>query len=210
MSSFTKLSGNIIIISAPSGAGKSSIINALVCSCNDMVYSTSYTTRLPRKGEEHGKNYFFVVESEFRKMVEKKEFAEWAKVHDNYYGTSKVLLENMLKMGKTVLLELDVQGGVNIKRRYPVACMIFIMTPDLKTLEKRLVERKKDCMKTINMRLNNAKKELRSLEKYEYLVINKNLNDSVYAVRTIIKSLNYKIQKNNGYFVKHWEKIKWC
>jgi guanylate kinase len=206
MSSFTKSSGNIIIISAPSGAGKSSIINALVSSDKDMVYSISYTTRLPRRGEKNGKNYFFVIESEFMKMVEKEKFAEWAKVHGNYYGTSKVLLDSMLKMGKTILLEIDVQGGINIKRRYPCACMIFIMTPDLKTLERRLVARNKDCIKAISMRLNNAKKELGSLKKYEYLVINRNLNDSVCAVRTIIRSLNYRVQKNNGCFIKHWRK----
>ncbi|MDR3256420.1 MAG: guanylate kinase [Endomicrobium sp.] len=200
MSNPTKQLGNIIIISAPSGAGKSSISNVVVSSNKNVVYSISYTTRLPRKDEKNGKNYFFVNEAEFKKMVEEKKFVEWAKVHNNYYGTSKALLEKVLKTGKNILLEIDVQGGINIKKQYPTACMIFIMTPDLKTLENRLVARNKDCRETIDIRLNNVKKELKYLKKYEYLVINKKLNDAVNAVKTIIKSLDYRIQKNKKYF----------
>jgi guanylate kinase len=194
-------SGSIIVVSAPSGAGKTSICSAIVKSSGSVVFSISYTTRSPRQGEKNGREYFFVDESEFKKMIKEKKFVEWAKVHGNYYGTSKDLLDDVLKAGKNILLEIDVQGGINIKKQYPQACMIFVMTPDIKTLEKRLIARDKDCKKIINVRLNNAKKELKYLNKYEYLVINKQLNESIDIVKIIIKSLEYKIIKNQKYFI---------
>jgi guanylate kinase len=192
--------GNVIVVSAPSGAGKTSICSAVIDSYSDLVYSVSYTTRLPRKNEKNGKEYFFVSESVFKEMIEKDKFAEWAKVHDNYYGTSKILLDSILNTGKNILLDIDVQGGVNIKKQYSDACMIFVMTPDFKTLEKRLISRNKDPKEIIDMRLSNAKRELEYLQEYEYLVINKNLNNAVNAVKIIVKSLGYKIQKNRHYF----------
>lgn len=192
--------GGIVVISAPSGAGKTSVCSAIVKSSRSIVYSRSYTTRCPRQGEKNGREYFFVDESEFKKMIEEEKFAEWAKVHGNYYGTSKDLLDNVLETRRNILLEIDVQGGINIKKQYPQACMIFIMTPDLKTLEKRLTARDEDCKKIIDVRLSNAKKELKYLNKYEYLVINKQLNETIDTVKTIIKSLEYKIKKNQKYF----------
>ena len=130
-------------------------------------------------------------------MIKEKKFAEWAKVHGNYYGTSKTFLDGVLKAGKNVLLEIDVQGGMNIKKQYPDACMIFIMVLDFGTLKKRLISRNEDCKESgINLRLENAKKELEFAREYEYLVINENLDEAVAAVKTIIKSLEYKILKN--------------
>lgn len=196
----TVKTGNIIIVSAPSGAGKTSICNAIVKDLENTIYSISYTTRLPREGEKDGVEYFFVKEAVFKKMIKDKKFAEWAKVHSNYYGTPKSFLDKMLKNGKNIILDIDVQGGLSIKRQYPQACMIFIMTPNLKTLKKRLIDRNKDSRETINMRIENAKKELKYLDKYEYLIVNENLQDSIMAVKTIIRSLNYKIQKNKKYF----------
>jgi guanylate kinase len=192
--------GSIIVISAPSGAGKTSICNALVKNDRNIVSSISYTTRYPRQGEKNGREYFFVDKYEFKKMIKEKKFAEWAKVHGNYYGTPKKFLDSALKTGKNILLGIDVQGAINIKKQYPLVCMIFMMTPDIKTLEKRLTARDKDSKKIINMRLNNAKKELKYLNKYEYLVINKQLHKTIDAVKTIIKSLEYKIANNQKYF----------
>ncbi|MDR0800699.1 MAG: guanylate kinase [Endomicrobium sp.] len=184
--------GNIIIISAPSGAGKTTICKAVVDSSVNVEYSVSYTTRPSRKDEKNGREYFFVTRTEFVKMIEEKKFAEWAQVHGNYYGTSRTFLDGVLKTGKNVLLEIDVQGGMSIKKQYPDACMIFIMTPDLEALEKRLVSRDRDCKESINVRLENAKGELESVQEYEYLVINEKLDEAVTAVKTIIKSLEYK------------------
>ncbi|MDR1474223.1 MAG: guanylate kinase [Endomicrobium sp.] len=195
--------GNIIIVSAPSGAGKSSICDAVLASDKENItYSISYTTRSPRKGEKNGKNYFFVSEENFKKMIEEDKFVEWAKVHDNYYGTSKEFLEKVLDEGKNIILEIDVQGGIKIKNEYPDrSCMIFVMTPDFKTLEERLIARNKDCRDSINMRMINAKKELEYLPQYEYLVINKDFSIAVESVKTIIASLKYRIQKDTIYFV---------
>ncbi|GHT22893.1 guanylate kinase [Endomicrobiia bacterium] len=164
------------------------------------MYSVSYTTRCPRKDETNGGEYFFIDRTEFQKMIEEGKFAEWAKVHGNYYGTSKVFLGKMLKMKKNILMDVDIQGGMSIKKQYPGACMIFVMPPDLKTLKERLVSRNKDHKKIIKMRLGNAVEEVKSVQKYEYLVINDKLDKAVIAVKTIIKSLKYKIQKNKKYF----------
>jgi guanylate kinase len=194
--------GNIIIVSAPSGAGKSSICEAVVASDEkNIIYSVSYTTRPPRKGEKNGRDYFFVDEKSFKMMVEKGKFAEWARVHGSYYGTSQELIDKVLDAGKDVLLEIDVHGGINIKKQYPdKTCMIFIMAPDFKTLEERLIARNKDCKEAIDTRMANAKKELGYLPEYDYLIINRNLNDAVESVKIIIKSLKYKVQKNITYF----------
>lgn len=192
--------GNIIIVSAPSGAGKTSICNKIVKKDSNTVYSISYTTRKPRKGEKDGIEYFFTSETKFKKMIKEKKFIEWAKVHNNYYGTPKSFIDKTIKSGKNVLLDIDVQGGVNIKKFYNQACMIFVMTPDIKTLKERLMQRNQDSKQIIAMRLENAKKELRYLEKYEYLVINENLQESIKTVEMIIKTLDYKIQKNTKYF----------
>jgi guanylate kinase len=160
----------------------------------------SYTTRHPRKDERNGGEYFFVNKTKFKEMIEEGKFSEWAEVHGNYYGTSKVFLDKMLKTKKNILMDIDVQGGMNIKKQYPDACMIFVMPPDLKTLKERLVLRNKDHRNIIKMRLGNAAEEVKFVQKYEYLVINEELNKAVVAVKTIIKSLKYKIQKNKKYF----------
>jgi guanylate kinase len=195
MNNFIKPSGNVIVISAPSGAGKSTICKTVIENARNITSSISYTTRQPRKNEKNGREYFFITEAQFKEMIRKKHFVEWAKVHGNYYGTSKVLLEKILTSGKNALLEIDVHGGINIKKQYPNACMIFVMTSDFKTLKDRLVARNEDCEEEMHVRLSNAKKELKYISKYEYLIINEKLKDAAFAVKTIIKSLEYKILK---------------
>jgi guanylate kinase len=192
--------GNIIVISAPSGAGKSSICGAVVSLDKTAVYSISYTTRKPRQGEKNGREYFFTDDKKFKKMIRTKAFAEWAKVHDNYYGTPKSFLDKTLKSGKNVILDIDVQGGLKIKKSYPDACMIFIMTRNLRVLKERLSARNSDSKEIINIRMKNAEKELSFLNKYGYLVINDDLQEAIKSVQTIIKSLEYKIQRNRKYF----------
>ncbi|MDR1418287.1 MAG: guanylate kinase [Endomicrobium sp.] len=188
--------GNIVVISAPSGAGKTTICDAIIKSDKNILRSVSYTTREPRKGEKNSRDYFFVKETEFKQMLKSKKFVEFAKVHNNYYATSKDFLNKTLRSGKTILLEIDVQGALKIKKQYPQSCMIFIMTKNLKVLKQRLISRNKDSIETINMRIKNAKKEIQYLERYDYLVINANLEEVIDSVKTIIKSLKYKIIKN--------------
>jgi len=195
-----KKSGNIVVVSAPSGAGKTSICNAVAESLENTVNSVSYTTRIPRSGEKNGREYFFTDASSFKKMIKAGKFAEWAVVHGNYYGTPKLFLDKALNAGKNVLLDIDVQGGIKIKKKYPGACMIFVMTPDLKTLKARLIKRNKDSIKNMETRMKNARKELKSLYEYQYLVINDKLPEAVCAAKSIIKSLNYKIRKDQRYF----------
>ena len=152
-----KKKGMIIIVSAPSGAGKTSICDALIKSDKNIIYSVSTTTREPRKGEKNGREYFFVNDSEFKKMVKTNMFVEWAKVHDHFYGTSKKVLEQTINKGKDILLDIDVQGAVKIKKQYKEALMIFITTPSLKVLKERLIKRNKDSMTVIKRRIENGR-----------------------------------------------------
>ena len=191
-----KNKGMIIIVSAPSGAGKTSICDALIKSDKNIVYSVSTTTRNPRKGEKNGREYFFVSDNEFKNMVKKKMFVEWAKVHDHFYGTSKKVLEQTLSKGKDILLDIDVQGAVKIKKQYKDALMIFITTPTLKILKERLIKRNKDSMDVIKTRVANAKKELTYLPKYDYLIFNDKLDESIKNVKSVICAERLSIKRN--------------
>ncbi len=188
--------GMIVIVSAPSGAGKTSICDALIKSDKNIVYSVSTTTRLPRKGEKNGKEYFFVDEKTFKSMVKKNMFVEWAKVHNNFYGTSRKVLEQTINKGKDILLDIDVQGAIKIKKQYKDALMIFITTPTLKILKERLIKRNKDSLDVIKTRIKNAKKELTYLPKYDYLVLNDKLDISISNVKSIICAQRLSIKRN--------------
>ncbi len=191
-----KNKGMIIIVSAPSGAGKTSICDALIKSDKNIVYSVSTTTRSPRKGEKNGKEYFFVDEKTFKSMVKKNMFVEWAKVHNNFYGTSRKVLEQTINKGKDILLDIDVQGAIKIKKQYKDALMIFITTPTLKILKERLIKRNKDSLDVIKTRIKNAKKELTYLPKYDYLVLNDKLDISISNVKSIICAQRLSIKRN--------------
>ncbi len=195
-----KKKGMIIIVSAPSGAGKTSICDALIESDKNIVYSVSTTTRNPRRGEKNGREYFFVNDSEFKKMVKKNMFVEWAKVHDHLYGTSKKVLEQTINKGKDILLDIDVQGAVKIKKQYKEALMIFVTTPTLKVLKERLIKRNKDSLDVIKRRLENAKKELTYLPKYDYLILNDKLDESIEYAKSIICAERLSIKRNIRYF----------
>lgn len=193
-----KNKGMIIIVSAPSGAGKTSICDALIESDKNIVYSVSATTRNPRKGEKNGREYFFVNDIEFKKMVEKKMFVEWAKVHDHFYGTSKKVLEEAINKGKDILLDIDVQGAIKIKKQYKNALMIFITTPSLKILKERLIKRNKDSLDVIKTRIENAKKELTYLSRYDYLILNDKLDKSIEQAKSIICAERLSIKRNKN------------
>ena len=195
-----KNKGMIIIVSAPSGAGKTSICDALIKSDKNIVYSVSSTTRTPRKGEKDGREYFFVNDNTFKSMVKKNMFVEWAKVHDHFYGTSKKVLEQTINKGKDILLDIDVQGAVKIKKQYKDALMIFITTPTLQELKKRLIKRNKDSLEVIKRRLENAKKELTYLPKYDYLILNDKLDKSIEQVKSVICAERLSIKRNIKYF----------
>ena len=157
---FNKAVGRLFILSAPSGAGKTTLRYAILDRFPAMIYSVSYTTRKPRPGEKNGKDYYFITKEDFEKKIEKDQWAEWAKVHGNYYGTPAEFLDKRLAMGFGILLEIDVQGAILILERYPESITIFIMPPSLKILKQRLEQRGTDSEKVIESRLLNAEKEL--------------------------------------------------
>jgi len=192
--------GMIIIVSAPSGAGKTSICDAIIKDDKNIIYSVSTTTRAPRAGEKSGREYFFVDEKTFKRDIKSGKFIEWAKVHDNYYGTSKKVLLGALSKGRDVLLDIDVQGALNIKKQYKNASMLFIMTPTLKELKNRLIKRNKDSVKTIQTRIENARKEIKYVHKYDYLIINDKLKESIINAKAVVKAERLSIKRNKIIF----------
>ena len=185
----------IFVISAPSGGGKTTICHKISSFFPELKRSVSLTTRQQRQGERSGIDYRFVSRREFLSKIKKGAFAEWAKVLDNYYGTLKKNIEAPLKQGKDVILNIDVQGALQIKKIYPQAALIFILPPSLGILRKRLKERKTDAHWEIKKRLKLARKELKFLKKYDYMVINDSLQKATEKIRSIIISERCRIRK---------------
>ncbi len=192
-----KEKGLIFVISAPSGAGKTTICRHLSQKRKNLKYSVSCTTRPRRLGERKGIDYYFLKEEEFKKTVKAGGFAEWAFVHGYYYGTPKKALNAVLNSGHDVIMDIDVQGGLKIKRAYKESVLIFIMAPSMKELEHRLRVRNKDNEKVIEKRLYNARRELKSLPRYEYLIINKELWKAENEVESVIEAEHKRITRNN-------------
>jgi guanylate kinase len=190
--------GLLFVLSAPSGVGKSTIYKRLLRTAENLTYSVSTTTRPPRKNEVEGRDYYFVTEEKFRKLVQKGEFIEWARVHGNLYGTSKAFIKKTVESGKDVVLDIDVQGGMNLKKRYPDAVLIFIMAPTFREIARRLKERNKDTSQTIELRLKNARREVSYIPRYNYLVINDDLNVAVNDIKAVMKSEHLKTDKSKS------------
>lgn len=184
--------GKVIVISAPSGSGKTTICKHLLKFNPQLVFSVSYTTRPPRQGEVNGKDYFFVSEKKFIKMIKQKKFLEWAKVYNNYYGTSKQQVLKTINSGRDILLDIDVQGGKNIKKIFPDGIFIFVLPPSWKELKQRITLRGKDSPDEIKKRLKNVNKELKYIKYYDYVVINDDLEKTVQTINQIITANKYK------------------
>ncbi len=176
----------VYIISAPSGSGKSTLVNKVREIVPGLKFSISYTTRAPRAGEQNGREYFFVSPAEFEEMVRKDEFLEHAKFDGNYYGTARRFLALADQEGKDLLLDIDVQGAAQIKGRIADAVSIFIMPPNRRELEKRLRTRSLDTEEVIQRRLVTASREIENYDKYDYILINDRLEESIDALRSIL------------------------
>ncbi|MBO7551110.1 MAG: guanylate kinase [Fibrobacter sp.] len=180
----------LFVMSAASGAGKTTLKDKVIGEFPDIVYSISATTRKPREGEVNGVHYFFKTKEEFEKLIKEDGLIEWNEVHGNYYGTPKFFVEDMLRQGKRVLFDLDVFGKVNFDKVYPDATGILILPPSEEELERRLRGRGTDSEEVIRLRLENAKKEMefaKTKGKYEYTIINDDLERAADELRAILK-----------------------
>lgn len=180
--------GKIFIVSAPSGAGKTTLCQALLRRHPELNYSISHTTRAPRPGETDGVDYHFITPEDFAARIEKKRWAEWAQVHGNYYGTSKDNIDEALEKGEDILLDIDVQGARQIRSHYPDAVTIFIVPPDMDALRKRLQSRGTDSPEVVQERMQNAVEELSHQNEYRHVVINEHLPLATEELATIFQS----------------------
>jgi guanylate kinase len=183
-----KRRGTLVVVSAPSGAGKTTLCHEVRSLVPGLYYSVSYTTREPRPGEKNGVDFFFVTEGEFSAMRARDEFAEWAQVHGHLYGTPAKALEGALGRGLDVLLDIDTHGARQLRQRYPEAVSVFIMAPSMADLEARLRERNSDSPGDIARRLSRAREEIAAWRQYDYLIINRDVKDAVDQLATIIQA----------------------
>jgi guanylate kinase len=178
--------GRLFIVSAPSGAGKSTLCTAVRRHLDGLAYSVSYTTRPPRRGERPAVDYHFISESEFRQGIDEGRWAEWARVHGNYYGTSARWIEETLNSGRDILLDIDLQGARQMVRRFPDAVTIFIMPPSLAELERRLRQRDADSQQDIELRLSNAREEIAQRHFCRHELINDEIGKATRALVDLI------------------------
>ena len=190
--------GVLSVISGFSGVGKGTIVKKLVAE-EDYALSISATSRAPREGEIHGREYFFLTREEFHSMIESDGLIEWAEYVNNFYGTPREYVEERLAEGKDVILEIEPQGALKIKEKYPEAVLIFIVPPNAKELEKRLIGRGTEEAGTIKKRLKRAAEETEYIDNYEYIVVNDNLDDAVRDIHHIIQAASHKKDRAGGF-----------
>ncbi|MEA1900482.1 MAG: guanylate kinase [Thermodesulfobacteriota bacterium] len=180
-------SGNLFIISAPSGAGKTTLCKAILDRIPNMLYSVSYTTRKPRNGEQNGIDYYFITEDDFKNRIKNNKWAEWAKVYDNYYGTSSEFIDASLAAGSDILLDIDFQGTLQILDQYHDSITVFIMPPSLDILKLRLKSRGTDNKDIIARRIAVAEKEMKNKDFYRHVIINDKLSVAVADLISVIE-----------------------
>lgn len=186
---------SLIIISAPSGTGKTSIVSALTESDSQLSLSVSHTTRRPRPNEVEGQDYYFVDRDIFQAMVNRGEFLESAEVYGNLYGTSHKWVKECLSSGRDILMEIDYQGAQQVRKAFPQAISIFILPPSYAQLEERLKQRGQDDQKTISRRLANVREEVSHLNEFDYVVVNNELQEAIKDVNCIIKAERLRIMR---------------
>lgn len=194
----------LFVISGPSGAGKGTICKRILEEL-DIELSVSMTTRKPREGEICGVSYHFVSREEFQQRIEDDGFFEYAQVYGQFYGTPKQMVMERLAQGRDVLLEIDTQGALNVKKVYPEGIAIFLLPPSLSELKKRLVGRGTESPEAIQRRLGEALKEISCMEQYDYCVVNDDLEDAVNQVTAIIKAEHYRVSRGAAHLMKRYK-----
>ena len=198
--------GRLFVISGPSGAGKGTICKKLLESV-DISLSTSMTTRAPRQGEVDGKDYYFVTVNEFEEKIANGGMLEYARVFDNIYGTPKDMVIKQLERGRDVILEIDVQGGLQIKQKMPEqAVLVFILPPDFATLRQRIIDRGTETKEVIDKRFNEAINEIKLIGEYDYYVVNDELDDAVYELKAIIMAERRRVPNKIMPIVREYER----
>lgn len=200
--------GILIVVSGFSGAGKGTIMKALLERYDNYALSISATTRNPRPGEEEGKAYFFKTTEEFEKMIAKDELIEYARYVDNYYGTPRAYVEEQLEAGKDVILEIEIQGALKVKEKFPETLLLFVTPPTAKELKHRLVGRGTETMDVIEFRMNRAKEEAEGMDKYDYLIVNDVLAECVEEVHRIIQGEHRRSFRNQAFIEHMKEELK--
>ena len=196
----TKSSGILFIIAAPSGAGKTSLVKALSKKTNNLSISTSHTTRQPREDEREGEDYFFIEEKKFTVLIKENYFLEYAKVFDNYYGTSRSLVESEIEAGRNVILEIDWQGAKQVKSVGLEIISIFILPPNYQALRERLLNRKKDNIQTIERRMSAALEEISHYKEFDFIVINDDFGQALTKLNEIIVSPNTNLYRQSDFY----------
>lgn len=194
--------GLLIVVSGPSGAGKGTVCSAYLERNPHAILSVSVTTRKPRVGEKEGVNYFFRDKETFLKMVENGEFLEYAEVYGNYYGTPKKFVEEKLAAGRDVILEIDIQGALQIKDRFPEAVFVFIIPPSMEELKKRIVKRGTEDAEAIYRRFQSAYKELNYISRYNYVIINDTVDSAVAKLEAIVLAEKCRVDRNKQLYLE--------
>ena len=187
--------GQLYVISGPSGVGKGTVVSEFLNNNKEVFLSVSATTRAKRNGEEEGVNYYYKTQEEFVKMIENNEFMEWAQFCNNYYGTPKATVEKILDSGKDVILEIEVQGAMQVKKNFPESIFVFVLPPSISELEKRLVNRGTESEEVVKLRIETAKKEIAYAKEYDYLLVNDTVLETVEKLSGIIASERCKTER---------------
>ncbi|MBE5978430.1 guanylate kinase [Lacrimispora xylanisolvens] len=200
--------GMLVVVSGFSGAGKGTLMKELLNRYENYALSISATTRAPRTGEVDGKEYFFVTEEHFNDMIEKEELIEYAQYVNHSYGTPKEYVLNQMKMGKDVILEIEIQGALKVKERFPEAILLFVMPPNAQELKRRLIGRGTESMEVINARLRRASEEAQGMEAYDYILINDEIDTCVEEMHLMIQVQHKRASNNMAFLSQIREELK--